>query len=160
MWSFSKQWESGGLVKTRKTSQWLAYVCSFKPSLRISAPVLFHIMLHAPRSFSILNKSVYIAFPGGADCKESVCNAGDLGSIPGSGKSPGGGNGNSLRLLAWRISWTEEPGRLQSIGCKELDMTKWLTHTYTHIHVYLFGILVGLGQGLLSVLVTNILLQE
>ena len=27
-------------------------------------------------------------------------------------------------ILAWRISWTEEPGGLQSIGCKELDMTE------------------------------------
>ena len=36
-------------------------------------------------------------FPGGSDCKESTCNAGDLGSIPGSGRSPGGGNGNPLQ---------------------------------------------------------------
>ena len=34
-------------------------------------------------------------FPGGSDSKESACNAGDLGSIPGSGTSPWGGNGNS-----------------------------------------------------------------
>ena len=38
-------------------------------------------------------------FPGGSDGKESTCNAGDLGSTPGSGKSPGGGNGNPLQ---WR----------------------------------------------------------
>ena len=38
-------------------------------------------------------------FPGGSDGKESACNAGDLGSTPGSGKSPGGGNGNPLQ---WR----------------------------------------------------------
>ena len=37
------------------------------------------------------------AFPGGSDCKESACNAGDLGSIPGSGRSPGEGNGNPLQ---------------------------------------------------------------
>ena len=36
-------------------------------------------------------------FPGGSDDKESACNAGDLGSIPGSGKSPGWGNGNPLQ---------------------------------------------------------------
>ena len=36
-------------------------------------------------------------FPGGSDDKESACNAGDLGLIPGSGRSPGGGNGNSLQ---------------------------------------------------------------
>ena len=33
-------------------------------------------------------------FPGGSDGKESACNAGDLGLIPGLGKSPGEGNGN------------------------------------------------------------------
>ena len=35
-------------------------------------------------------------FPGGLDGKASACNAGDLGSIPGSGRSPGEGNGNPL----------------------------------------------------------------
>ena len=38
-----------------------------------------------------------MGFPGGSDGKESTCNAGDLSSIPGSGKSPGGGNGNPLQ---------------------------------------------------------------
>ena len=36
-------------------------------------------------------------FPGGSDGKESACNAGDLGSIPGLGRSPGEGNGNPLQ---------------------------------------------------------------
>ena len=36
-------------------------------------------------------------FPGGSDDKESACNAGDLGLIPGSGRSPGEGNGNPLQ---------------------------------------------------------------
>ena len=35
-------------------------------------------------------------FPGGSDSKESACNVGDLGSIPGSERSPGEGNGNPL----------------------------------------------------------------
>ena len=34
-------------------------------------------------------------FCGGSDCEESACKAGDLGLIPGSGRSPGGGNDNS-----------------------------------------------------------------
>ena len=37
------------------------------------------------------------AFPGGSDCKESACNAGDMGSIPGSGRSPGEGSSNPLQ---------------------------------------------------------------
>ena len=39
----------------------------------------------------------------------------DLGSIPGLGRSPARGHGNPLQYLAWRIPWTEESGRLQSM---------------------------------------------
>ena len=39
----------------------------------------------------------YLGFPGGSDGKESACSVGDLGSIPGFGKSPGEGNDNSLQ---------------------------------------------------------------
>ena len=46
----------------------------------------------------------------------SVGDAGDMGSIPGLGRSPEGGSGNPLRILAWRILWLEELGRVQSIG--------------------------------------------
>ena len=38
-----------------------------------------------------------MGFPGGSDGKESACNAGDLGLIPGLGRSPGGGHGNPLQ---------------------------------------------------------------
>jgi len=38
-----------------------------------------------------------LGFPGGSDGKVTACNARDLGSIPGSGKSPGEGNGNPLQ---------------------------------------------------------------
>ena len=37
-------------------------------------------------------------FPGGSDSKESAYNVGDLGSIPGLGRSPGEGNGNPLQF--------------------------------------------------------------
>ena len=93
-----------------------------------------------------------LGFPGGSNGKESACNAGDPGLIPGLGRSPGEGNGYPLQyswpslvaqlvknlpamqetlvqslgqedplekemathssILAWRISWTEEPGGL------------------------------------------------
>ena len=54
--------------------------------------------------------------PGGSDGKESTCNAGDLGSIPGLGRSPEEGMATHSSTLAWRIPWTEEPGGLQSMG--------------------------------------------
>ena len=66
----------------------------------------------------------YTGFPGGSDCKESSCSAGDLGLIPASGRSPREGNGNPLSILAWKIPWTEEPGGGYSPwGHKESDMT-------------------------------------
>ena len=52
-------------------------------------------------------------FPGGSDGKKSACNAGDIGSIPGSGRSPGEGNGypllyscleNSMDRGAWQAT--------------------------------------------------------
>ena len=36
------------------------------------------------------------------------------------------------RILTWRIPWTEEPGRLQSMGSQESDTTWWLNHHYHH----------------------------
>ena len=40
----------------------------------------------------------------------------DLSSIPGSGRHPGEGNGTPLQYSCWEDPWTEEPGRLQSMG--------------------------------------------
>ena len=50
--------------------------------------------------------------------KNLLANTGDArdaSSIPGLGRFPGGGNGNPLQYSAWKIPWTEEPGRLQSM---------------------------------------------
>ena len=55
--------------------------------------------------------------------KNPPANAGDIrdtGSIPGSGRSPGGGHSNLLQYFAWGIPWTKEPGRLQSIGSQRV----------------------------------------
>ena len=59
-------------------------------------------------------------FPGGSDGKVSVYDAGDPGSIPGLGRSLGEGNGNHSSTIAWKIPWTEEPGRLQSMGSQRV----------------------------------------
>ena len=58
-------------------------------------------------------------FPGGSDGKESVCNAGDLGSIPGYGRSTGEGNDNPLQY-----SCLEDPMDRGAWQAKELDMTE------------------------------------
>ena len=56
-----------------------------------------------------------MGFPGGTVVEIHPANAGDaghMGSIPGSGRSPGVGNGNPLQYSCLEISWSEEPGRL------------------------------------------------
>ena len=59
-------------------------------------------------------------FPGGSAVKESACSAGDLGSIPGLGRSPGEGKGYPLQY-----SGLENPMDCNNPwGCKESDMTK------------------------------------
>ena len=52
-------------------------------------------------------------FPPNSVGKESACNTSDPGSVPGSQRSPGNGNAALSSILAWRIPWTEKPGRLQ-----------------------------------------------
>ena len=46
---------------------------------------------------------VSLGFPGGSDGKESTCNEGELGSVPGLGRSPGGGHGNPLQYSCLEI---------------------------------------------------------
>ena len=81
---------------------------------------------------------VFLGFPGGSDGKKSTCNVGDLGWIPGFGRSPGGGHGNSLQYFC-----LENPHGQRSLvgyspwGLKELDMTKQLS-TAQHILYSLF----------------------
>ena len=62
---------------------------------------------------------VFWGFPGGLDGKESACSAGDRGSIPGSGRSPGEFHGQ--KSLVGYSPW----------GYREWETTKWLTHTHT-----------------------------
>ena len=50
-----------------------------------------------PTSIIIISYLLTMGFTGGSDSKVSACNAGDSGSIPGSGRSPGKGNGNPLQ---------------------------------------------------------------
>ena len=71
---------------------------------------------------------VFLGFPHGSAGKESTHNVGDLGLLPGMGRSCGGGHGNPLQY-----SCLENPYGQRSLagyspwGCKELDTTKWLS---------------------------------
>ena len=70
-------------------------------------------------------------FRGGSVGKESAYNAADVGSTPGSGRSPGGGNGNLSSILAWKIPVTEEPGGLHVVAKSRTCMTEMIEHTRT-----------------------------
>ena len=67
--------------------------------------------------------------------KESACNAGDPGLIPGSGRSPGEGNDCYSNILAWRIPQVEEPGGLQSMG---LQRVRHNSATNSFAFIYFF----------------------
>ena len=77
--------------------------------------------IHSRISTSFLFTTGYYAtwgFPGGSEVKASACNAGDLGSIPGSGRWQEMATHSSI--LAWRIPWAEDPGGLQSTGSQRV----------------------------------------
>ena len=57
-----------------------------------------------------------MGFPGGSDGKASACSEGDLGLIPGLGRSPGEGNGNPLQYSCQGNAMDGGPGELQSMG--------------------------------------------
>ena len=73
------------------------------------------------------NTQLWQGFPGGSVVKNPCASTRDAHSIPGSGRSPGGGNGNPLQYSCRRIPWTEEPGSYSPWGCKESDTTERLT---------------------------------
>ena len=79
---------------------------------------LHHSRSSAP-NFSIIPDSSQ-DFPGGSDSKVSACNVGDLGSVPGSGRSPGGGHGNLLQYSCLENPWVEEPGGLPPMGLQSV----------------------------------------
>ena len=58
--------------------------------------------------------------PGGLVVSNLPANEGDVGLIPGVRKIPEEGNGNPLQYSCWEISWTEEPGGLQSTGLQRV----------------------------------------
>ena len=88
-----------------------------KPSRLVSIILIFVIVL-----FYLLK-----SFPSGSDIKESACNAGDLGSIPGMGRSLGEGNGNPLQCSCLENPMDRGAWRAAVHGVTELDMTEWLS---------------------------------
>ena len=70
-----------------------------------------------------MNKMKLRASPGlpwGLSNKESACNVGDPGSVPGFGRSPGEGYGNPLQYSCLENPMEEEPGGSQSVGSQRV----------------------------------------
>ena len=102
--------------------------------------------IHSPLNYlkfvNLYGSLILHRIPGGSDGKEFACIVGDLGSIPGLGKSPGGGHGNPLQYCL------ENPHRQRSLmgycprGHKELDTTEQvstflsITPLKSHVNVF------------------------
>ena len=84
--------------------------------------------------FNILTTGMTVGFPGGLISKESACSTGDLGSIPGLERSPGGGHGSLLQY-----SFLDSPHGQRSLagyspwGRKESDTTEQLSRNTSRI---------------------------
>ena len=82
---------------------------------------------------TLLNENVCMnmRFSGGSDGKELTCNAGDLGSIPGLGRFPGGGHGNPLQYSCLKNPYGQRNlAGYSPWGCKELDVTDGLSSAH------------------------------
>ena len=77
-----------------------------------------------------------MGFPGGSDGKASACNAEDLGSIPGLGRSLGEGHGNPLQYSCLENSTDTGAWWATDHGVAKSDTTERLTHTLSPSHAW------------------------
>ena len=80
----------------------------------------------------------FSAIPGSSDGKASVYNAGDPGSIPESGRSPGEGNSNPLQYSGLRNPMEREVWQTTANGlAKKSDMTWWLNNNHNYAVLFI-----------------------
>ena len=119
----------GCKVKAISVLIWNQYLAFYTPSPHESLVFWCHIKEEHPQSSGVKYPLTLVIKTPPANAGESR----DTGSIPGSSRSPGIGNGLSLQYsCAWRIPWTEEPGRIQSMGSRTVGQGWVPTHLQTH----------------------------
>ena len=96
---------------------------SLIPSLRV-------VPVHRPWALFKVHSRKQKCFSGGSNGKESTCNAGNKGSIPGSGRYPGEGKGNPLQYSGLENSTARGAWQATVQGVAELDTTEWLTFSF------------------------------
>ena len=120
---------------------WLT--CEYKAERKILRKItypycysLYYFLFFSFLSFFNAGKTPTTGFPGGASGKDHAFQRRRCkrpGFNPWVGVIPGGGHNNLSSILAWRIQWTEEPGRWQSIGSHRVghdcrNLAQYSTH--------------------------------
>ena len=111
------------------------------------SPLDLHVQCPLPPAHQLMPLARWLqhqGFPGGSHGKESACRAGDLGSIPGSGRRPGEGGQSWCVLFALSLtSDTAHPGASRpsatlkiggSMSAIPSDLSQFHTHIHTHAH--------------------------
>ena len=96
-------------------------------------PLSPHPRFHS-RPMKVYTQPSLMGFSGASDSKESACSAGDLGSIPASGRSPGKGNGYPLQYSCLENSMESGAWQATVCGITELDTPMWLALFFDHLH--------------------------
>ena len=109
---------------------WLC--CSVtKLCLALQPHELQHAGLPCPGEFAQTHVHwAHDGFPHGPNDKQSACSAGDWVQSLGWEEPLGKGAASHSSILAWRITWTEEPGGLQCMGLQRVEKD-WVTNTFT-----------------------------
>ena len=107
------------LVPTRTGPCWSRHLVGGGPGIHVAfGRLLLNPVPRASCGGSWLEAQIWgqlrtqVGFPGGSAGKEPACSAGDLGSIPALGSSPGEGNGSPSGVLAWRVQVAQSRTRL------------------------------------------------
>ena len=110
-------WKDAGVLGSLKSFLWcdLSYLgpvsCAFSPWVSSGFTVgVGRGVAAAAESDDFVAGITFWGFPGGSDCKESACHAGDPCSVPGLGRFPGEGDGYSLQLNCKMIFLSERLG--------------------------------------------------